>query len=191
MSHALKLYAILIAQEEVNPPSDSSATGLWLAKADKCHIKYELEIRGLAVSAITAHLHLGIRGQNGPIVVTLVENQAVGPEGRVLVHGVITANDLEGVLVGQDLEVLLKEIQQGHIYVNVHEAVAGLPQLIRGQVDSKKICEKKRCCKKRCCKKRDCGCSWLKQKHDWDKHCLRKHKHHKRCHDDCKDCSKW
>lgn len=120
-----------------------------MAKADKCKttIKYELEIRGLEeqYQSITAHLYLGIRGQNGHVV-TLFTNRAVA-NGTVHVYGIITKEDLQGVLARESLEVLLNEIDQGYVYINVHEAIEGLPQLIRGQLGHRAPCKKK--CHKR------------------------------------------
>ncbi|WP_371825282.1 CHRD domain-containing protein [Paenibacillus soyae] len=68
-----------------------------------------------------AHIHLGRPGQNGPVVATLF-----GPnrEGVTFRNGTITGTlrgrDLEGPLAGSTIARLVREIERGNAYVNVH-----------------------------------------------------------------------
>ena len=76
-------------------------------------------------NATAVHIHLGAAGKEGPPVVTLYP---FGPsqqvqEGKlpgILARGMITAANLEGSLKGKPLSDLLKEIQSGNAYVQVH-----------------------------------------------------------------------
>lgn len=68
-----------------------------------------------------AHIHLGQKGENGPVVVTLfgpLEKPVSIKEAELT--GVINRRDLEGPLEGRSLETLLREMKQGNTYVNVH-----------------------------------------------------------------------
>ncbi len=73
-------------------------------------------------NVFTAHIHLGARGVNGPVVVFLFGPVPPGG-GRfdgVLAEGTITAAHLTGPLAGKSLHDLLKEMASGNAYVNVH-----------------------------------------------------------------------
>lgn len=97
-----------------------------------------------------AHLHLGARGTNGPVVAWLYPDAppAVGIPGRsegLLSHGAI--EQLYGPMAGQTIEELWAAIRAGDVYVNVHtNDLEGEPNTgpgdfpggeIRGQVRTK------------------------------------------------------
>jgi hypothetical protein len=68
-----------------------------------------------------AHIHLGEKGVNGPVVVTLfgpLEKPVSIVEAEFT--GVITRRDLEGPLEGCSLEALIRQMKKGNTYVNVH-----------------------------------------------------------------------
>ena len=68
-----------------------------------------------------AHLHLGLPGVDGPVIVTLFEAEpGGGPVSGRLAKGEITAADLEGPLAGMTLADLIAEIENGRVYLNVH-----------------------------------------------------------------------
>ncbi len=94
-----------------------------------------------------AHIHLGPRGANGPIVAFLYGLVPAGG-GRTdgpLAEGTITAANLIGPLLGQPFVDLVTVLRAGGAYVNVHTD-DGIPPTntgpgdfpggeIRGQVD--------------------------------------------------------
>lgn len=94
------------------------------------HIHYALLVATLR-KVTQAHIHLGERNENGPIVVflfgrkndtgefTSALEQGVTENG-VLATGTITADDLIGPLEGQDLDKLVKAMCSEAAYVNVH-----------------------------------------------------------------------
>ena len=100
---------------------------------------FSLSVEGLT-NVTAAHLHLGARGDLGPVVVTLFG----APPGGGPASGQITAADLEGPLAGMTLRDLIVEMQSGRIYLNVHtDDGVGLPDTgpgdfpggeVRGQV---------------------------------------------------------
>ncbi len=73
-----------------------------------------------------AHLHLAPKGENGPIVASLLPadlTQLTKRERQALRRGVdgeITSGGLVGPLSGRPLDALIAEIKAGNIYINVH-----------------------------------------------------------------------
>ena len=79
-------------------------------------------------NVVQAHIHVGAKGVNGPIVVwffpSVTSTQPLtgptGPHSGLLAQGTFTAADLRGPLVGHPLSDLIAEIAAGNAYVNVH-----------------------------------------------------------------------
>jgi hypothetical protein len=68
-----------------------------------------------------AHIHQGKTGENGPIVVTLFKaTTATGSKNGILARGTITSDNLEGPLKGKQISDLVKLIEDGNAYANVH-----------------------------------------------------------------------
>jgi hypothetical protein len=81
-----------------------------------------------------AHIHLGRPGQNGPVVATLFGPNRNGVTFRSgVVRGTIRSGDLEGPLRGLNIRWLIREIERGNAYVNVH-TVRYPNGEIRGQI---------------------------------------------------------
>ena len=105
------------------PERDTSATGqaVFQLNSAESEISYKLIVANIE-NVVAAHIHLGIAGVNGPVVVFLAGPFAPGG-GRVdgiIGEGTITAADLTGPLVGQDFAVLVTAMRSGGTYVNVH-----------------------------------------------------------------------
>ena len=116
-----KLTAELSGQNEV-PPTNSLATGF----ADfeiigRDSIQYNLN--ATSIENVTAgHLHGGLEGQNGPILVQLFSYDA--PVNQVSETGTITENNpafLSGTVTSQQqLHDFMTAMRKGQIYVNIH-----------------------------------------------------------------------
>jgi hypothetical protein len=82
-----------------------------------------------------AHIHLGMPGENGPIVVNLFQNpqgiDAIQP--TFLTNQTFTAQNLVGPLAGMSLSSLMTEVLRGNTYVNVH-TITHPDGEIRGQL---------------------------------------------------------
>lgn len=109
--------------EEV-PVRETKAKGFLTLKLshDRQSIYYALLVARID-NVQQAHLHLGARGTNGPIVAWLYPEgpPAAGIPGRsegLLAHGAIT--QLYGPMIGQSIEELWAAVRAGDIYVNVH-----------------------------------------------------------------------
>jgi CHRD domain len=104
--------------EEVPAVTDAKAFGglfFWEVKGESL----VADLSANTVEDLTAaHLHLGAKGANGPVVVTLFTNADGVRDFHVT--PTITAKDLAGPLAGKTWADFTKELQAGNIYVNVH-----------------------------------------------------------------------
>ncbi|RBI60790.1 hypothetical protein DMJ13_17790 [halophilic archaeon] len=129
------------------PPVETSGQGAAVFKlsdhGDGPHIHYALLVATIK-NVTQAHIHLGQKGENGPIVAFLFGKknkegefssaleQGVTENG-VLATGTITAEDLVGPLAGKSLSNLVEAMRAGSTYVNVHTE-QNPPGEIRGQI---------------------------------------------------------
>ncbi|MGN6631559.1 MAG: CHRD domain-containing protein [Nitrososphaeraceae archaeon] len=104
-----KFTADLSGKNEV-PPVDTKASGTaqFQLSADGKEINYELNVKGMN-NFMMAHIHQGKSGENGQPVVMLSMGKAK-----------ITPGDLQGPLNGKQLSDLVKLLEDGNAYVNVH-----------------------------------------------------------------------
>ncbi len=125
-SGATEFAASLDAQHEV-PTNDSGASGRARFELNRDgSLDYSLDVEQLS-DARMAHIHLGGAGQNGPVVVTLFADPAGVStyDDEVIARGRIEADDVDEALLGTaagaaELSELLRRLQQGRAYVNVH-----------------------------------------------------------------------
>jgi len=87
-------------------------------------IHFTLKVHNLA-NITMAHLHLGLKeGISTPVVWLYPPSPPPklipGLFEGVLAQGTITAGDLVGPLRGQPLSALIKELEAGNAYVNIH-----------------------------------------------------------------------
>jgi CHRD domain-containing protein len=112
----------LLGKDEVPPTkSDANAWAKFQAVNNGSQIAYNVSISGL--NKITgAHLHEGVKGQNGDVVVVLSGNKSADAEGNatILLSGNITKDDLQGPLKGKEISDLISQMRNSSIYVNVH-----------------------------------------------------------------------
>lgn len=104
------------------PPVDTNAEGLAQFKVtgNGKQIKYRLTVNNLN-HFTAAHIHIGKRGMNGPVLVLLfgpVDPSISVNEGTV--EGTITQEDLTGPLAGRPLSFLLELMKNDKAYVNAH-----------------------------------------------------------------------
>ncbi|GAB6476502.1 TPA: CHRD domain-containing protein [Bacillus cereus] len=127
-------FAKLRGRNEV-PPVETDARGQAFFKLsrDELSLKFKLELFNLE-NVVVAHLHLGAKGTNGPVVAFLFGpiTNPVSIECATFT-GIITQEDLVGPLAGQTLDALVNEIIAGNIYINVHTVQHPTGE-IRGQL---------------------------------------------------------
>lgn len=126
--------ARLEGSEEV-PPVETEASGKTLFRLkDKKGLRFRLTVFDIR-DATAAHIHLGERGENGPIVAFLYGpvDEGVTVE-KAVVNGKIRKKDLVGPLEGESLKTLIREMEKGNTYVNVH-TIQNPEGEIRGQIE--------------------------------------------------------
>jgi CHRD domain len=129
-----RFVAKLTGKDEV-PPKDTKATGTadFQLSSNGNMLKYKVNV--MNIDKVTmAHIHSGKVGQNGDVVVTLFKSQTPsGPKSGTLSQGDITSTNLEGSLKGKQISDLIKLINDGGAYVNVHTEMNPKGE-IRGQI---------------------------------------------------------
>ncbi|MEK5234261.1 CHRD domain-containing protein [Paenibacillus sp. FSL L8-0470] len=128
--------AFLNGRNEV-PPVRTISTGNTVFQLNRAGDKlfFRLVIRN--INRVTqAHIHLGRRNENGPIVAFLFGPSKFGISvRRGVIRGTLTRNDLIGPLDGKTIRDLVREFERGNAYVNVH-TIQNPNGEIRGQVIS-------------------------------------------------------
>ncbi len=114
-------FAKLRGRNEVpSVETDARGEAFFKLSLDKLSLKFKLDLFDIE-DVVVAHLHLGSKGTNGPVVAFLFGpiTNPVSIECATLT-GMITQDDLIGPLAGQTLGNLVNEIISGNIYINVH-----------------------------------------------------------------------
>lgn len=135
VSAAENFEALMSGAQEV-PPLDTRSFGrtVFQVSDDGTALNYTV-IVGSIVDVTQAHIHLGERGTNGPVVAFLF---GFNPDGvtvnGILAEGVITDESIFPVPGFEGtLEALLKRMRAGTTYVNVHTKARPAGE-IRGQI---------------------------------------------------------
>jgi hypothetical protein len=123
------------------PPINTQATGsaTFTVTTNKNSMSYQIHV--INIDKVTmAHIHSGKIGQNGPVVVTLFQSKAATTtsspvKNGILSQGTITSANLEGPLKGKQISDLVKLINDGNAYANVHTKQNPKGE-IRGQISS-------------------------------------------------------
>jgi CHRD domain-containing protein len=97
-------------------------------------LEFELEVGHIA-DVTAAHLHFGVTGVNGPVLVTLFAGlvSVPGDEDKRIAGGTITDADLTGANGIDSIAELVAAVLSGDVYVNVH-TLANPTGELRGQL---------------------------------------------------------
>lgn len=130
--------ATLSGDQEV-PSVKTKATGDAVFKVEKngSELHYTLNVKDIK-GVMMAHIHLGEKGKNGPVVVWLYPSTAkpklIPSElNGVLAEGTITESWLKGPLKGKLLSDLIEDMSEGKAFVMVHTK-KHMSGEIRGQI---------------------------------------------------------
>src|SRR5919199_6247289 len=129
-----KFTAKLTGKEEV-PPKDTKATGTseFNLSSDGKKMTYVVNVKDID-KVTQAHIHSGKAGENGPVVVWLFNaTTPTGPMSVMLSQGNFTSSELVGPLKDKQISDLVKLINDGQAYVNVHTKANPMGE-IRGQL---------------------------------------------------------
>lgn len=117
------------------PPVRTVSTGNATFQLNRTGDKifFRLVIRN--INKVTqAHIHLGRKGVNGPVVAFLFGPSKFGVSvRRGIIRGTLRQSDLVGPLNGKTIRDLVREFEKGNAYVNVH-TIQHPDREIRGQV---------------------------------------------------------
>jgi CHRD domain len=126
------------------PPVDTDATGrIRLAAKSQDALDYQISLSNLNGVVTGAHIHRGSTGTNGPVVANLniggAFASASAGDGSASAStssgGTTTSSDLKGPLAGKHVSDLIKLIEDGNAYANVHTRQHPNGE-IRGQLSS-------------------------------------------------------
>lgn len=143
-SESVRAFTATLSGDEEVPPEgepdvETSASGeaTFEVADDGTEISYSVDVSGIE-NVEMAHIHLGARGENGPVIVWLYPDSPPpelieGVTDGNLATGTITADDLMEDLEGGTLDDLLGEMVAGNTYVNVHTEQYPAGE-IRGQI---------------------------------------------------------
>lgn len=121
------ILTMLTGDEEV-PPRATDAHGQAHVKLSKDGTSMDFVLVANQISnVVQAHIHMGPKGANGPIVVWLYPNltgpvltTADGLHNGLLAKGTFTAANFVNTLAGKPMADLVAAIAAGNAYVNVH-----------------------------------------------------------------------
>ena len=135
-SSGQKFSAKMTGDKEVPPVStDTTGTIRVQANSQQQTLDYDLTLTNLNGVVTGAHIHMGRPGFNGPIVADLnapglggaaaaSSSSSSSGGGTAMtsnsVSGTIRSTDLKGPLEGKQITDLVKLIQEGRAYTNVH-----------------------------------------------------------------------
>ena len=124
--------AHLSGDQEAPNPVDTEATGQTNFKLskDRSMLSYKLIVSNIE-NVAAAHIHIGERGKNGPVVVTLYSGLIEGRTSGVLAEGSITDADIKDKSLEELYNIMLAE----GAYVNVHTSQNPGGE-IRGQISA-------------------------------------------------------
>jgi len=143
VSDKLRFRALLSGDQEV-PQVDTknSGRGSYRLRKEGTRLRFRHRLSIPEEEIVAAHLHLGAKGEIGPIVAFLFDEsnraERVDTSGKgarpTRIRGALETADLIGPLQGQPLDRLIAEIQAGNVYVNIHTPAYPDGEL-RGQLD--------------------------------------------------------
>jgi hypothetical protein len=128
----------LTGDQEV-PAVSTRAQGqaIFQLNKERTELRYKVIVANIH-NVTMAHIHLAPAGVNGPVVAWLYPaappaQLIPGRFNGVLAEGILTEDDLVGMLAGESLETLVEQIMAGNTYVNVH-TLQFPPGEVRGQI---------------------------------------------------------
>lgn len=122
--HSAPVLVSYLSVEKDITAADTGARGkvVFYLSEDGEELHYKLNVSSIK-DVTSAHIHLTPMEEQGRVVVflfDLTDRPRKGNFNGAVSEGVITAADLVGPLVGGPVSALLREMEQGHAFINVH-----------------------------------------------------------------------
>jgi hypothetical protein len=122
-SNKAKTYTAFLSGDQEVPAVDASGAGqgMFTLNAAGTEISFKLLVANTDKIKF-AHIHMAPKGENGPIVAPLLDEQnpTTGLVNGLLAEGIIRQADLVGPLAGKPLSELVKALENGTAYANIH-----------------------------------------------------------------------
>jgi hypothetical protein len=114
--------ATMTGAEEV-PARTTAATGKaeFEVSADGTSVKFKITVDSIT-NLVAGHIHIGKKGENGPVSVNLVPagQPGNGKKSGTVAEGTFTVTDFTGALQGKTMADLITAMETGGAYVNLH-----------------------------------------------------------------------
>jgi hypothetical protein len=143
-SQSDKIFSARLTGDKEVPPVDTDATArIRLTSNSQDSLDYQLSVSNLNGVVTGAHIHRGTAGTNGPVVANLNIGGAFASASAgggaattsTSTGGTISSAELKGPLAGKHISDLIKLIEDGQAYVNIHTRQHPNGE-IRGQLSS-------------------------------------------------------
>ena len=129
--------ALLRGSGEVPPVETTASAFAKFELNDDGTLDYELRALSAIEDATMAHIHIGARDRNGPVVAFLLEMNPEGVDfrrGDIIGRGTITDSDvIARPFFTPTVSNLVQRLRQGRAYANLH-TIAHPPGEIRGHI---------------------------------------------------------
>jgi len=124
-------YTASLSGGEEAPPRATPGSGqaTFQVSADGQALTYSVTVRDIT-NVRMGHIHLGPRGANGDIVLSLLPPGG-GPSSGVIGQGTATAAQLVGPLQGKTMADLVAALDTGNAYVNIHTGSGASPATLQ------------------------------------------------------------
>lgn len=118
-----KTYGATLTGAEEVPARTTTATGKaqFEISADGASVTFTVTVDSIT-NLVAGHIHIGKKGENGPVVVSLVPAGQPGNGKKTgnVAQGTFKASDFSGSLQGKPLADLVAAMDAGNAYVNLH-----------------------------------------------------------------------
>ncbi|WP_339228548.1 CHRD domain-containing protein [Oceanobacillus sp. FSL K6-2867] len=113
-------YIAELTGSQQSPPVHTYADGtaLFHVSKNKNEIRYRLAATNLT-NMTQAHIHVGRRNINGPVIAFLSNKVASPGEKEAILEGFLTADDLTGPLKDKSISDLVDLMNAGKAYVSI------------------------------------------------------------------------
>lgn len=119
-----KSYSATLTGAEEVPARTTTAAGKaeFQVSDDGQSITYKVTVTSEITNLVAGHIHVGKKGENGAVVVNLVPagQPGNGKKSGVVGEGTITAANLTGPMAGMTMADLIKALDSGDTYTNLH-----------------------------------------------------------------------
>lgn len=113
-------YNAKLQGSSVVPPVNTTAAGRAVIFVGEDTLRWKLNITGITDPTM-AHIHMGEKGVNGSIIADLLDTAKIEDKSdRTIITGRITAADLEGPMLGKELEDLQSAFNNATTNIDLH-----------------------------------------------------------------------